>query len=225
MPNNDSDSTFHRYHRGDVGETAPSMLVRLQDKEDTAIETFVEIYTKLVRAWCRRASRKLSEPLLRDERKDIASLVIAKAVQKLCEKNTEPIKNLRAWLHQITKNSIVDFLRKRNKQKPVWQQLSDTGRFNALPDSEVPDSEMLLDLSDEQKDKLIILDEITNRIKSTIKNEHWEVFHQTVVEGKTSEEVAEAMNMTGASVRQIKKRVLDRIRQDCIALGIEDERQ
>ena len=90
--------------------------------------------------------------------------------------------------------------------------------------NELPDREVSLDLCDEQEDKLFFLNEITKRIKSTIKSEHWEVYQRTVIEEETSEEVAGAMNMTGANVRRIKKRVLDRIRQEYAALGLEDER-
>ncbi|HBT75951.1 MAG TPA: hypothetical protein DEB39_03300 [Planctomycetaceae bacterium] len=213
---NDADSTLGRYHRNDVGDTAPSMLVRLQHKDDAAIETFVQIYTKLVRAWCRRANKKLAEPLLRDDRKDIASIVIAKAVRKLCDKDAETIQNLRGWLYRITERSIIDFLRKRNK-RPV--QPGNSNVINDLPDKDV------LNLSDEQEDRLFILNEIITRIKPTIKNEqHWEIYQLTVVKGKDSEEVAQAMNMKSASVRQIKKRILDRIRQEYALLGMEDER-
>ena len=221
MPNNlrrpnDDDSTLHRYNRGDVEDTSPSLIVRLQNREDLATETFVKMYSKLVRAWCRRANRKLPEPLLRDERKDIASEVIAKAARKLCDNNTEPIKNLRAWLYRITENCIFDFLRQRKKR--IWQLMSDTGYFENRSQHEVS-----LDVSDEQEDKLIILKEIIERIKPKIKGEHWAVYQHTVVEGKDSEEVAKLLNMTGANVRQIKSRVLQRIRQEYARLGMEDE--
>lgn len=218
MMNNpsDADSTYHRYHQGDVGDTAPSMLVRLRRKDDVAIETFVEIYTKLVRSWCRRANKKLSEPLLREDRKDIASIVITKAVQKLCDEDAVPIQSLRGWLYRITERSIIDFLRKRNKQ-PV--QPKDSNAINNLPDL------IDLDLTDEQEDRLFILHEIIGRIKPTIRDEHWEIYQQTVVNGKDSVEVAKIMNMKSAAVRQIKKRILDlMIRQEYAILGMDDER-
>ena len=219
MPNkphrpHDGDSTFHRYRPGDVGETSPSLIDRLQNREDQATEAFVNIYSKLVRFWCRKANEKLSKPLLRDERKDISSEVIAKAVRKLCEKNTEPIRNLRAWLRRITQNCINDVLRKR-KKLPV--QPSDSNVIDNFADKEVA-----LEANEELED-MVILKQIIKRIQPLFRAEHWDVYQHAVVEGMTSEEVAKILNLTGANVRQIKSRILKKIRQEYDNHGMEDE--
>lgn len=214
----DNDSHFYHQNNGNVGETSPTLLAGLQNDESLAMITFFEIYTKLVRVWCHRANKKYYNAIPHEDREDITSQVVTKAIQKLLDKNNEPIKSLRGYLYRITENTIIDFLRKKKQLKPVWQLMPDSDFFQSQPDNDES-----LDLSDEQQDRLILLEEIIKRIKPTIKAEHWEIYQQTVVEGKDSEEVAKITKRTGTGVRQIKKRILDRIREEYKMLGMENE--
>ena len=209
----DDDSTIHRGHR-DI-DTSPTLIDRLQNRDDMATDTFVKVYSKLVRFWCRLANKKRSEPLLRDERKDITSEVIAKAVRKLQDKNAKPIRSLRAWLRRITQNCINDCLRQRKKHGKL---MSDTGYFDRQVANEPP-----LDLCDDQEERRIMQNEILKRIKRAVGDDHWEVLQLVVVEGNTSEEVGKMLNMTGANVRQIKRRVIQRIHQEYAHFGLEDD--
>jgi DNA-directed RNA polymerase specialized sigma subunit len=55
------------------------------------------------------------------------------------------------------------------------------------------------------------------------KKRDWEVFELLNIEELNSTEVAKKKNMTGAAVRQIKSRLLKRIREEYEKLGIQDD--
>lgn len=215
----DDDSTLHRYRKGDVGSTSATLIVRLRDGDGMAWETFVKLYTPLVRVWCRWANRRLDEPLMRDDRKEIATLVIEKVQETLTKKkSTLEIRSLRAWLRRITENCIVDYVEKRNKRKPVWQLMSDTGHFK-----EPYNTGMSLDLADDHAEKIRFMRGVLDRLKLKFKKEHWEILLLAVVAGKSSEEIATIMNMKGSTVRQIRKRLPERLQREYESLGLEDE--
>lgn len=60
-------------------------------------------------------------------------------------------------------------------------------------------------------------------VESQYSQRDWEILNLLVNAGKNSTEVAEIMDVTGAAVRQIKSRILKRIREEYEKLGIQDD--
>lgn len=129
----DADSSHIRYRGGD-NPTSTSLLIRLKNGESQAWGTFMELYTPLIRHWCRKAKDKLQRP----DRQDILQEVLGK-VSKSIDKfdHAREGRFFRAWLRKITENTIIDHLNDRKRRKPSRNYSAtpaiSRGRFDHRP--------------------------------------------------------------------------------------------
>ncbi len=212
----DSDSSHFKY-KGGASKTSTTLLVRLKNGEEAAWERFAELYTPLIRWWCRKAKNQLS----REERKDILQDVLQKVCKSIAQfdHETREGRHFRAWLRTITKNRIIDFLEHRAKRKDVSRLMSDTGHIKLPPLKPVDP----LELEDEPSEKSILLNQMLETVRKEFSDKHWDVFTLLLVAGKDSTEVASIMGMTAPAVRKVKSRIVKRIREAYTALGLDDE--
>ena len=214
---NDNDSTYFQYREG-IGRTSTEFLVQLQGQNSKAWEDFMHFYVPLIQYWCRRKNDRLT----RAERQDILQDVLAKVSVAIVKFDlTREARNFRGWLRRITENRICDFLREKAKDENVVRLCSDPDHLN-IP---IQPPEMLesADHECEANEQCVLMKQVLDRIKSEFREKSWEVFHLLFVAERDSSEVAEMMNMKGDAVRQIRSRILKRIREEYAQLGVETD--
>ena len=117
--------------------------------------------------------------------------------------------SFRGWLRTITRNKVVDHVR-RQKRQPVAPGGSDAReRFLAIPDG---DASSVPEASDQEK--AILVNQTLDLIRPEFEDRTWQAFWRATVEGQPSGVVAEALEMTPGAVRQAKSRVLRRLREE-----------
>lgn len=217
---NDNDSAYFQYRGGD-NKTSTAFLVQLQDRDSEAWKDFMELYVPLIQYWCRRKKNVLT----RQERQDILQEVLHKVSMSI-EKfdHTQKERNFRGWLRRITENRIYDYFQEKAKNEDVARLYSDPNHLNIpVPSPATRKPGDVIDPEEEAGEQLVLLKQILNRIKPEFREKSWDVFHLLLVAEKDSSEVAETMNMNGDAVRQIRSRILKRIREEYAKLGIETD--
>lgn len=213
----DADSSYVRFRGGD-NKTSTTFLGRLRDRDSDAWKDFMEIYAPLIRFWC----RERKDDLLREERKDILQEVLQKvslSIDRFDHSRKE--RSFRGWLRRITENQILDHLRLKAKGGKVERLYSDVD-YSHPNDVAIPGEEdEEIDPDREAGEQLVLLKQILNRIKPEFREKSWDVFRLLFVAEKDSSDVAETMGMKDDAVRQIRSRILKRIREEYAKLGIE----
>ncbi len=209
----DADSSYFPYSGGE-NPTSTAFLVRLQSGQAEAWKDFMELYVPLIRYWCRRKN-----VLTRPERQDILQEVlqkVSKSIQQFDHARQE--RSFRAWLRRITVNQICDYLRGKANDVDASRLYSDPDYLQIpLPTDDEVDPEQ------EAGEQVVLLRQILKRIEPEFKEKSWDVFHLLFVAEKDSSEVAETLEMKSNAVRQIRLRILKRIREEFAHLGIESD--
>ena len=215
---NDSDSSYFQ-NRGEVNRTSTTFIARLQDRNSDAWKDFMEFYVPLIQYWCRRKKDRLTRVERQDILQDVLQRVSA-SIEKFDLTHEE--RSFRGWLRRITENRICDYLQEKAKKENTERLYSDIGIENiAAPFPVLSESDAATDPECEAEEQRILLKQVLNRIKSEFREKSWEVFRLLVVVGQDSSEVAQTMNMMGDAVRQIRSRILKRIREEYAKFGIE----
>lgn len=223
---NDNDSSYFRYQGRDGDDkTSTTFLVRLQGRDSQAWKDFMDLYVPLIKYWCRRKKDVLTWP----ERQDILLDVLQKVSLSIAKfDHTRKERSFRGWLRRITTNRIYDYLQERNSRKDVARFYSDPDHLNiSLPPRVLPEFDEANEPDDdperEAEEDVILLKQILNRIRPEFQEKSWDVFRLLFVAEKDSSEVAETMDMKPDAVRQIRSRILKRIREEYMKLGIETD--
>ena len=208
----DTDSSDFPYQNG-INPTSTTLLIRIQNGEAVAWSRFVELYTPLIRDWCKKPGGKLN----RQDRQDATQEVFIRAARAIKEFDIHREgRSFRAWLRVITTNVINDFLQRHEKRKDVDRLMSDSGptkhSYNRA-----------FELSEDPTEKQRLLRQMLKFVKSQFSKRDWDILELLVNAGKNSTEVAEIMGVSGAVVRQVKSRILKRIREEYKALGIDGD--
>ena len=118
-----------------------------------------------------------------------------------------PNDTFRGWLRVITRNKIRDFYRQRHGEADVTGGSDAYHRFLELTDHEEESSTTPSPMD-------IVVQRALNLIRAEFRSPTWNAFWTTVVKERPTNEVANAMGMTPAAVRQAKSRILRRLRQE-----------
>lgn len=113
----------------------------------------------------------------------------------------------RGWLRVITRNKINDFFRRRHGELNATGGSDAHRRFLELTEREDESSA-------ESSPMDGVLQRALNLIRAEFRTPTWQAFWLTVVEQRSTAEVADALSTTPAAVRQAKSRILRRLRQE-----------
>jgi RNA polymerase sigma-70 factor, ECF subfamily len=185
--------------------TSRSLLERVKADEAAAWERLVGLYAPLVFHWCRRWD--LREP----DRADILQEVFQAVVTHIADFRKERQgDSFRGWLRTITRNKVLDHLRRLHREPPGVGGSDAQRRLNqlALPEP-VPEEE-----SADREGEGGLLQRALTLIQDDFEERTWQAFWGTAVEGRTPREVAEALSMSPGAVRVAKCRVLHRLREE-----------
>ena len=186
------------------GTTRASLISRARERDSQAWTELVDLYGPLIAHWCYRCG--LQPQHAADCVQDVFAAV-AKSLSKFEAQRENGA--FRAWLWTITSNKIKDSYRRHSNQAVAVGGSTALAQLEALPaEVEFPDAEP----TDAQQ-----LSERTRRGLEQVRREFeprtWDIFRRTVVDQVATAVVAQEFCVTSAAVRQVRSRVLRRLRQ------------
>ena len=188
---------------GAAQSTPLSLLERARSHDAQAWQRLVELYRPLVLFWCKRGGVDTSDA------EDVAQEVFVAVSAALGRfRRDRPGDTFRGWLRVITRNEVLQLLRRRRGKaqaeggSDAWHDLQAIA--DPLPG---PDEEELREID---QINLCALD----LVRGEFKEQTWQMFWMTVVEDRDPAMVAQELNTTVNNVRQAKSRVLRRLREE-----------
>ncbi|MDB6020181.1 MAG: polymerase, sigma-24 subunit, subfamily [Pedosphaera sp.] len=182
--------------------TRYSLLSRLQNWDDgESWKDFFDTYWRLIYSFA------IKSGLTESEAQDVVQetvISVAKDIQKF--KRTRELGSFKGWLRNITRWRIADQLRKRARAD--WGGMAAAGESATLEMAEIADPtgsglETLWD--DEWHANL--LEAAMERVKRSVREEHYQIFDLYVVKGWPVNKVAEILGISTGRVYLIKHRV------------------
>ncbi|MGE3804494.1 MAG: RNA polymerase sigma factor [Gemmataceae bacterium] len=183
--------------------TSATLLDRARDRDSVAWDRLVQLYSPLVHYWCQRWGCR---PENRDDVVQEVMLAVSRSLGNFRKEN--PGDSFRGWLRGVARNTLLAQLRRDNKQP------QGTGGSEALLRiHEVADS---IDTAEEDPPEQ--LGGLHRRALELVRGEFqpntWQMFWQTVVEGRNPVDIAADLCVSPAAVRMAKSRVLRRLKEE-----------
>ena len=186
------------------GATRASLISRARGQQSEAWQELVELYGPLIAHWCSRC--RLDTHAAADCIQEVFASV-AKSLDRF-----QPAKSngaFRGWLWRITSNKIRDHFRRDGKQTQGAGGSTALQKLHDLP------AEFLI--PDEEPSEAVELQRLVARGLSQVRAEFeartWRIFERSVIDQLSTDAVAVEFAVTPAAVRQIRSRVLRRLRQ------------
>jgi len=185
-----------------TSKTSLSLLQRAARQEPLAWEQFVDLYAPLVHQWTRQ--RRIESHAAAD----IVQEVFSSLHRSLSRYQSNDSGTFRGWLWAVTRNKILDHLRKETRQPNATGGSTALLRLGQVSDEHsIPDSDPT---TDELQSEL--LHRAVSQVQGEFEPRTWQAFWRTVIDGIRTDIVAEELGMKPATVRQSKSRVLRRLR-------------
>ena len=191
----------------DPGELAPtrlSLLERLRDLDDHGSwQEFFNIYWKLI--YCAAVKAGLSDA----DAEDVVQETIIGISRNMENFRYEPeICSFKGWLMRVTRNRIIDHLRRARSPRAVFVTLpADT----VTGDGEqfVPDgaSEKVFENLWNEEWRKNLFDAAMERVKRKVAPEHYQIFFLNTVKGMPAREVGELLGASVPKVYVIRHRI------------------
>lgn len=190
------------------GGTRASLLARVCERDSEAWNELVELYGPLVAYWCQHS--QLDGHATADCVQDVF-LAVHRKVEAYHPQSTNG--SFRAWLWTITRNKVRDHLRKSHWPAPGGT----TALGNLQQLSDPRERPNVHDLSDDEPSGPDELRSLVTRALGQIKVEFtsrtWAIFERSLIDQLPTPLVAEQFQVTTANVRQIRSRILRRLRE------------
>lgn len=183
--------------------TSLSLLERARRGEPAAWNHLVDLYRPLVLFWCRRGGAHGVDA------EDVSQEVFAGAAAGLERfHRDQPGDTFRGWLRGITRNQVLLFQRK-NQRQPHGQGGSEG--WNRL--QEVPDP---LGSPDDQEQTEVnqLYQRALDQLRGDFEDRTWQAFCRTVIDGRSPMSLTQELGMTATAIRQAKARVLRRLKEN-----------
>lgn len=186
------------------GTTRASLLSRARSRDPDAWRELVELYGPLVAHWCYRCG--LDSHSTADCVQDVFAAV-AGALQRYEPKRASGA--FRSWLWTISANKLRDVARRERRQvRPVGgstalQRLRDISDAAVVPDEEPSATRELERLAARGLEQ----------VRAEFEPRSWAIFQRAVIDQLPTANVAAEFQITPAAVRQIRSRILRRLRQ------------
>jgi RNA polymerase sigma-70 factor (ECF subfamily) len=184
--------------------TRPSLLLRIRDVADRqAWSEFVRIYAPLVYGFARKQGLQSADAadLTQEALRSVAS--VAGRFEYDSQRGT-----FRGWLFTLVRNRLRNFLASSRRRRGAVGNMEQQA-LEAIPAREEEDAAELWDREYERR----LFDWAAERVRQDCREQTWQAFWLTAVEGQSGQEVANALGMTPAAVYLAKRRVMDRLRE------------
>lgn len=183
-----------------------SLLVRVKDPQNhDAWARFDSKYRPMIVQFCQAKLRMSSEAA--DE---AAQVVLVKLLKNMRAFEYDPKQSFRAWLHRVTRNSVIDAMRGSKPDQGVGG--SDViERLNNISDDADEQGELAEQLSFELRRSLFA--ECEGLVRSRVSEQTWDAFTM-LRDGAKAAEVSQVLGMSVAAVYRSKTRVLNFFREE-----------
>lgn len=181
-------------------ETRPSLIVRLQgQRNEQAWEEFVRAYEPFLNSVVAR--RGVPVRHIPDVTQQILS-AIARSVEQWTD-DGQPA-SFRRWLTQVARNIVIRYMAKE-RRSPGGQGGSEwLDRLQDIPAE--ADA-----LQRQQYDYELIL-WAAEQVRSEFRSTSWTAFWETLVDGRTVEDVSQRLGVSPGSIYMSRSRIMARIR-------------
>lgn len=181
-----------------------SLALRLQREDSGAWSELFELYGPLVDRWATAAGLKKAA------RQDIAQEVFLLVHRSISQFDaTGPKATFKGWLWRITRNVVLQHLRKTNTQprggSTAAARLAEfADPWEGCSDDDPPSS---ID------ETTALVRRAMHQIESRVDPVTWQAFFRTTINGERSTDVAADLGLSPAAVRKAKSRTLQRLRK------------
>ena len=180
-------------------ETRYTLIGKLRNPQDAeAWAEFATIYHPVIFRFCR------SKGLQHADATDITQDVLAKIVGAIEKFDLNGGKrNFRGWLFRITRNLVVDFVRKRERNVLV--------QFDpALELATKPSKEESVEFQAAFQKQVFLI--VSQKVRRQVELRTWQAFWDTEIKLIPVEQVAKALSMSTGAVYVARSRVLTRFK-------------
>lgn len=183
--------------------TRASLLSKAKQRDSVAWNDLVQLYGPLVAHWCRRCG--LSQEQVADGVQEVFINVL-RSLPSFQSRREEGA--FRAWLWRITHNKVCDLYRSNRNQPQARGGSSALADINAIrddasiPESEPTDARALSELIARGLDQ----------VRAEFETKTWEIFQRSIIDQIPTDIVAKQFNVSASTVRQVRSRVLRRLR-------------
>lgn len=182
-----------------------TLLGQLQAGSQDGWRRLDHLFRPVVVAWCRGAG--LSQDVAEDLTQEVF-LAVATHIGHF--RREKPADSFRGWLWRITQNKIRDHFRGVAQQEPapggsvLHEQLQQLPAENSLTEAPPASSE----------ERAALYRRAVELLQEEFKPSTMQAFLMQIVEGRSAQEVADALGMTKGAVYTAKSRVLARLRKE-----------
>jgi RNA polymerase sigma factor (sigma-70 family) len=195
----------------DTTRTSPTLLRRTADWRDhDAWREFVARYEPLIRSWC--CEYRLDDDLAGD----VSQLFWIDLADKMRSFRYDPSRRFRGWLRRCFHWRIVDAIRERGRQELVVRSLADLSCVDL--EGFLLASEPLDDEDDESASGRLLLLDLAEQVQAAVREKvharSWEAFWHVAIDGWTTRQTADALDMTYLAAHAAHRRVVDRLAEE-----------
>ena len=184
--------------------TRSSLLERARQRDAQAWRELIDLYGPLVAHWCRRC--RIDAHAAADCVQDVFSSVAVAIEEFRPERATG---SFRAWLWAITRNTLRDHFRRIARTPAATGGSTAMSLMQQVIDPfPIPDEEPTGDLQMRSLTARALV-----QVQSEFEPRTWQAFWRSVVDGISTDEVAFELQVSAATVRQSRSRILRRLRQ------------
>jgi RNA polymerase sigma-70 factor (ECF subfamily) len=177
------------------------LLERARNRDEDAWKRLLHLYAPLVTTWCGRWG-------VQGQDADDVSQEVFQAVAAGLDsfRRDRPGDTFRGWLRGITRNKLLDHLRRRQNQAEAQGGTDAHRQMHQVAEPEWPD--------DSEQDLRGLYRRALELVRGEFEEKTWEMFWRATVEGHSPAAIAADLGVTAAAVRKSKSRVLHRLRQE-----------
>jgi RNA polymerase sigma-70 factor (ECF subfamily) len=181
--------------------TRQTLIRRIQDRGDNeAWEEFLQIYRRYIYAIVR--NMHISE----DDAEDLVQLVTVKLLDSCSKQDLAEIRRFRSWLSTLTRNCVIDFVRKRSAEVERFEAAAKEDAMAYLKDIRLPDIEQIA----EREWGVHLANMALENIRPLFSGKAIKVF-QLSLDGMNVSQIAQKMELKENSVYRLKNRVKARL--------------
>ena len=183
-----------------VPDTRASLILRLPTRADAqAWQEFVSLYEPFVHRFARRSGLQDADA------RELVQDVLLSVVQAVGRWEVDPERaRFRTWLFRIARNRLLDVLSRRDRHAIRAGE-------SALIDHSQPDG-LVAEAALAHRRELFRW--AATRVKSHFRDETWQAFWRTSVEGESIADTARLLRMTEGAVYIARSRVIARLRDE-----------
>lgn len=184
--------------------TRATLIKRIHDKHDEpSWDEFIGIYGKFIYAIIRKMN--ISE----HDAEDLTQHVLVNLWEKLPELDLTAIKRFRNWIATITKNSVIDYIRKQTREAKKLEQAAQDENLAYLKSIRLPE----IDRIAKTQWQIHVTNLALENIKPLFSKHALEIFRLSL-QGRSIDEIAAMLELKGKTVSQLKSRVKRRLTEE-----------